>query len=411
MRRHPQRGAVAILVAVLLPALIGLMALAIDMGYVLVRRNEMQVAADAAALYAANARQHSEDITSATALALVATKSNGFEDGIQNTIVSVLIPPGGNQVFAADTRYVSITITQPVNAFLAWIFGVTQTPTSATAIAGPAGSGNPCLLTLGATGSGALTVVGNGIVTASTCGININSNSATAMQLTGNVTVSARSIQVVGNYTQTGNVTVGPVITGAPAAANPFVSMPMPAFSACTFTNYKQSGSGSLSLTPGTYCGGIEIGGNHAVSFGPGVYVLYGGGMSFTGNIAPIVGAGVTFYNTGNGSTYPYVGLDLSGNVALNLSAPLTGTYAGMLIMQDPLNTQPSTLVGNAGASLAGNLYFPNNALTLDGNSGTEIPMGSVVAKSIAITGNTRFSMTNTYGGAAGSVQRIGLYQ
>jgi hypothetical protein len=231
------------------------------------------------------------------------------------------------------------------------------------------------------------------------------------MQLTGNVTVSALSIQVVGNYTQTGNVTVSPVITGAAAAANPFVSMPMPTFSACTFTKYKQSGNGNLSLTPGTYCGGIEIGGNHSVNFSPGLYVLYGGGIRFTGNIAPILGTGVTFYNTGNGSTYPYAGLDLSGNVALNLSAPLTGTYAGMLIMQDPLNIKASTLVGNAGASLAGNLYFPNSALNLNGNSGTEIPMGSVVAKSIGITGNTRFSMTNTYGGAAGTVQRIGLYQ
>jgi hypothetical protein len=75
------------------------------------------------------------------------------------------------------------------------------------------------------------------------------------------------------------------------------------------------------------------------------------------------------------------------------------------------LNIKASTLVGNAGASLAGNLYFPNSALNLNGNSGTEIPMGSVVAKSIGITGNTRFSMTNTYGGAAGTVQRIGLYQ
>ena len=119
----------------------------------------------------------------------------------------------------------------------------------------------------------------------------------------------------------------------------------------------------------------------------------------------------MTFYNTGNGSTYPYSSLSVSGNVALNFSAPTTGVYAGMLMMQDPLNTQASTIVGNAGATLAGNLYFPNNALTLNGNSGTDIPIGSVVAKSVSVTGNTRFSMTNAYGGGASSVQRMGLYQ
>ena len=411
MKHQPQRGAVAILVAVLLPTLMALMALAIDMGFVLVRRNEMQGAADAAALYAANARQHGEDITSATALALVATQSNGFEPGLQGTEVLVAIPPGGSQSFSADTHYVKVTITQPVNAFLAWMFGVTHTPTSATATAGPAGNDNPCLLTLGGSGSGALTVVGNGIVTASACGINVNSNSATAMQLTGNVTVTARSIQVVGGYTQTGNVTVGNVITGAAPASNPFASMAMPVFSACTHTNYADTGNGALTLSPGTYCGGISIGGNHAVTFNPGLYVLYGGGINFTGNISPIVGQGVTFYNTGNGSTYPYSSLSLGGNVALNFSAPTTGVYAGMLLIQDPLNTKTSTIVGNAGATLAGNLYFPNNALTLDGNSGTDIPIGSVVAKSVSVMGNTRFSMTNTYGGGASSVQRMGLYQ
>lgn len=411
MKHQPQRGAVAILVAVLLPTLMALMALAIDMGFVLVRRNQMQVAADAAALYAANARQHGEDITSATAMALVATQSNGFEPGLQGTEVLVAIPPGGSQSFAADTHYVKVTITQPVNAFLAWLFGVTQTPTSATATAGPAGNGNPCLLTLGGSGSGALRVVGNGIVMASACGINVNSNSATAMQLTGNVTVTARSIQVVGGYTQTGNVTVGNVITGAAPAPNPFASLAMPVFSACTQTNYAKTGNGALTLSPGTYCGGISIGGNHAVTFNPGLYVLHGGGIKFTGNISPVVGQGVTFYNTGNGSTYPYSSLSLSGNVALNFSAPTTGVYAGMLLMQDPLNTKTSTIVGNSGATLAGNLYFPNNALTLNGNSGTDIPIGSVVAKSVSVTGNTRFSMTNIYGGGAASASRMGLYQ
>jgi len=166
-----------------------------------------------------------------------------------------------------------------------------------------------------------------------------------------------------------------------------------------------------LTLTPGTYCGGISLSGNYAVSFSPGMYVLYGGGISFTGNIAPILGNGVTFYNSGNTTSFPYKSLNLAGNVALNLSAPTTGTYAGMLIMQDPMNSQPATLVGNTGTTLAGNLYFPKNIVTLNGNTGTDIPIGSVVAQRVSIVGNTRFSMTNMYGGSGTSGQRSGLYQ
>jgi hypothetical protein len=411
MKHAAQKGAITLLVALLLPALMGLMALAIDMGFVLVKRNQMQVAADAAALLAANARQHGEDINTATNFAYTATTANGFKNQVDKVTVTVTIPPGGTQSFAADTNYVRVTLTQPVHAFLAWIFGITQTSTSASAVAGPSGGGNPCMLTLGATGSGALSVVGNSVVTASTCGIYINSNSSNALQLTGNATVTARTIQVVGGYSATGNVNVTAVTTGAAATSDPYASLPLPPFTGCNFTNYNKSGNGSLTLTPGTYCGGMNISGNHAITFSPGLYVLYGGGINFSGNIAPITGTGVTFYNSGNSSSYPYQSLNLGGNVSMALSAPTSGTYAGMLIMQDPLNTQAATVVGNTSTTLAGNLYFPSNVLTLNGNTGVDIPVGTMVAKKISVTGNTRFSMTNIYGGSGAGAARSGLYQ
>lgn len=410
MKRQAQKGAVAILVALLLPVLIGLMALAIDMGYVLVKRNQMQVAADAAALAAASARQHGQDMDAASRLAQAASVANGFQNNLQGTVVTVLIPPGGNLSYGADTQFVSVTVTQPVNAFLAWIFGVTQTDTSATAIAGPAGGGNPCMLTMGTAGT-SLSVVGNSVVTASTCGIFVNSNSASGLQVTGNVTVTATPIHVVGGYSKNGNVTMSPVTTGAAATSDPFANIPLPAFSGCTYSNYSKTGNGDLVLSAGTYCGGISITGNHGVTFSPGVYVLYGGGMNLSGNISPIQGSHVTIYNSGNSSTYPYSGLSLSGNLTLNLSAPTTGIYAGMLFMQDPQNTQTSSIVGNSGATLAGNLYFPASTLNMTGNSGTSIPTGSMVAQKISITGNSQFSMTNTFGASGSASVHSGLYQ
>ena len=410
MKPVSQKGTVAILVALLLPVLMGLMALAIDMGYVLLKRNEMQVAADSAALFAASARQHGQDIGAASSLVQAATAANGFLNNLQGTVVTVLIPPGGSQSYAADTQYVSVTVTQPVNAFLAWIFGVIQTNTSATAVAGPAGGGNPCLLTLGTSGT-SLSVVGNSVVTANTCGIYVNSNSGSALQVTGNVTVTATPILVVGGYSKNGNVTMGPVTTGAAATTDPFSNLPLPAFSACTYTNYSKSGNGDLVLSAGTYCGGISITGNHGITLSPGVFVLYGGGMNLTGNISPIQGNNVMIYNSGNGSTYPYSGLNLSGNLTLHLSAPTTGIYGGMLFMQDPENTQTASIVGNSGALLAGNLYFPNSTLNLMGNSGTSIPTGSLVAQKISITGNSQFSMTNTYGASGSASVHSVLYQ
>lgn len=411
MTRHLQKGAVALLVALMLPVLIGLMALAVDVGYVLVRRNQMQAAADSAALLAANAIQHGENISSASTEAQNATTSNGFQNTELNSMVVVNIPPGGSQSYATDTNYVRVTITQPSKTFLAWIFGAVQATTSATAVAGPASSGGPCLLTLGTSGAGAFSITGNATVTTTTCGVYVNSNHASALKVTGNVTLTATPIQVVGGYTKTGNVTISPVTTGAAVTPDPFASLPMPAFSGCTFINYSKSGNGNLVLTAGTYCGGISITGNHGVSFSPGVYVLYGGGLNLTGNISPISGTDVTFYNSGNSSSYPYSSLSLAGNLTLNLSAPVLGSYAGMLFMQDPLNTQAATIAGNSGAILAGNLYFPKSTLNMTGNSGTSIPMGSVVAQTVSVTGNTIFNMTNTYGNSFASSTRSGLYR
>jgi len=295
---------------------------------------------------------------------------------------------------------------------LSWIFGMTQTSTAATAVAGPSGSSLPCMLTLASSSAGALVVQGNALVNANTCGIYVNSSNLSAMQVSGNVTLTARTIQVVGDYKATGNVTITPIPTiGAAATPNPFAALPMPIFSGCTFTHFSRSGNGSLTLTPGTYCGGIKLTGNYAVNFDPGMYVLYGGGLNFSGNISPVRGAGVSFYNTGNSSNYPYSALNLAGNISLNLAAPTTGTYSGMLFMQDPLNTLSASLFGNAGALLAGNLYFPKNKLTLTGNTGTDIPIGTVVALKVSVQGNTKFSMTNAYGSGAGGNLRSGLYK
>ena len=185
----------------------------------------------------------------------------------------------------------------------------------------------------------------------------------------------------------------------------------MPVFSGCTYTNFSRSGNGNVTLNPGTYCGGISLTGNYTVVLSPGVYHLYGGGLNFAGNISPVSGVGVSFYNSGNTTTYPFSPFNLSGNIAVNMSAPTTGTYAGMLLMQNPLNTQTANINGNSSSVMAGNLYFPKNNLNLTGNSGTDIPIGSVVALKVSVQGNTRFNMTNTYGGAGNATTHVGLYQ
>jgi hypothetical protein len=122
-----------------------------------------------------------------------------------------------------------------------------------------------------------------------------------------------------------------------------------------------------------------------------------------------MVGSGVTFYNTGDKAN-PYGPINFT-NIDAQISAPTSGTNSGMLIMQDPLNTQNAILSSNTNTFFKGNIYFPNNDLLLKGNGSTAIQLGSVVASSIRITGGNSFNLVNTYVSGGVSSLRAGLYQ
>ena len=102
------------------------------------------------------------------------------------------------------------------------------------------------------------------------------------------------------------------------------------------FNNYKQTG-GALVLTPGVYCGGIDIGGSvTTATFSPGTYVLVGGGMKI-GSSANATGAGVTFFNTYPGTqTNKYDGIRISTSGSVSFTAPTTGSNKALLFYQDP---------------------------------------------------------------------------
>ena len=104
-------------------------------------------------------------------------------------------------------------------------------------------------------------------------------------------------------------------------------------------------------------------------NFAPGIYVISGGNLTINGT-ATVTGTGVTFYFT-NGAT-----ISVSGNASLQLTAPTTGPYAGILFFQDPNDTNPP-LLGGVGNVLSGVLYFPKAPLTLSGSSS----IGAIVAQ------------------------------
>jgi hypothetical protein len=130
--------------------------------------------------------------------------------------------------------------------------------------------------------------------------------------------------------------------------------------------------SGTATLNPGVYCGGIEINYGANVTFNPGTYILTsatnasGTSYGLTANIGALAtGNGITFYNTvTSGKTAGPIQFNYSSFAAgngINFTAPATGTYEGILFFQDSANTTQAQIIGSSSFNtvLQGAYYFP----------------------------------------------------
>lgn len=401
-----KKGGVFIFFALLMPILIAITSLSIDVWHLYFIRNQMQIAADAAALAAviSMSKVAPGDTIAAISSAKTLSQLNHFTDGANQTTVTVSIPPGDpyntSPIYANDSHFARVVISQSVSLFFGTVMGIPSKMVSVNAVAGlppiPL-----TILTTATSGSGSLNQTGNGSITAIGGPIAVNSNSSTA--LTNGSVITANTFYIVGGYSGSLNGTINQ--NTRTLVNDPFAgySLPQPPF-ICNYTNYSAN---NATLSPGTYCGGISITGSGSTTFNPGTYILYGGGLSISGSGA-VNGTGVVFYNTGtSGGTNSYGSISITGSGRINLSAPTSGPYPGMLFMQDPLNTKSASINGSGSNSFAGNLYLPNASLTITGSGTMNVPIGVLVIKNLKKTGSSVISVSNQYGG----LNHIALYE
>ncbi len=149
----PQRqgGAVIVLVAVGIAALILCAALALDVGHTLLNKTRLQNAVDAAALAAAKALDNTGDTTLATAEAMQAFGTNATAAG--NSELNASYGSGNGDILvtveysdtlppftpgSASGPYVRVTATGfTLPAWLARVGGITEKTVAASAVAGP----------------------------------------------------------------------------------------------------------------------------------------------------------------------------------------------------------------------------------------------------------------------------------
>ncbi len=393
VRICPQSGQVMVLVCLAIITIMGLVGLAADVGSFEAQKQLLQTAADSAALAAAQELNYGDSVAAAKADAT----RNGFTNGQNGVVVTIDNPPksGPN---TGVSGFIEAIVSKPEPTFFLRALGYSTITISARAVSG-IGNGPSCIYILDPSASSAMTVNGN-VNIQSGCGLLVDSSSSSGLLINGNVTINASSIGVVGGYSSNGNVSLTPTPKkGILPAADPLAYVQAPSYGACNYNSFSLNGNNGTSgspyqMSPGVYCGGINVNGNSYLKFNAGTYVLAGGGMLINGN-ATMTGAGVTFYNTtGTGG---YKAITLNGNVTMTLSAPTSGGLSGILFFQDrsiPSTAAGSIINGNSGSTIDGALYFPTTTLTYNGNSSVHGYSILVVDKLLA---NGNSSIGNNY--------------
>jgi Flp pilus assembly protein TadG len=400
-----ESGQVIILAATAMTVLFAICGLALDVGYFYNVQRNMQTAADAAAMAGDTAARWGQNYSAA---AKAAASLNGFTDGQNGVTVTVNNPPqSGNYTasngYTASSGFFEAKISVAEPTYFMRVLGRNTMNIAARAVAGPVNS-KTCIVILDPHGSGSLNSVG---ALTSTCGIVVNSDSSTALQASGSVT--APSIGIVGKSSGYTGTLSSPIIrTGVAPLPDPMGYLSPPStVGSCTATNYNKS-SGTYTLIPGIYCGGITASGTATLNLNAGTYILMGGGLNSVGN-STINGTSVTFYNTGD-ATYAYKPIYCQDSNVLNLTAPTSGSLAGVLMFQDRSQTANVTnVVGGGTSSIVGALYFPNSTVSLSSQTMVSSAYNFVIAYDLSVQID-RYNVGNNFS-FSGPVKVTALYE
>lgn len=383
-------GNMAALTALLMPVLVGAAGLASDTAQWVLMRRSLQRQADSAALAGAYALTQGRTANSG-AISDLAKNSNFVLTSQIIENAPTVGPWAGN----ADVVRVRLVATS--NLPFSSIFLGGGTAISAEASAGLQADGDFCILALDTNPTLAITNSGNTTVDAR-CGMHSNSSGEPAVTGQGSAVIVATPVSAVGNVNNSSG-TFAPGTVFQPysvAQRDPYASLPDPTVTGGG-SNIRVNSNQTRNLTPGTYRD-FRIQGT--VNLAPGVYIIDGsnGGELEFGAQSVINGTGVTFVlssSTMSSSGGDSAGVSMNGGATMNLSAPTTGTYKGVLIYQDRRTTAMSERLiinGNSSSLMRGAIYVPRNEVQFNGTTGMDIHCLQMVAYRFTFSGNSQIN-------------------
>lgn len=382
--RREEKGSTAIIVGVMLTAMFGFAAFAIDGSHLYAQKTMLQNVADTAARAAvyklptlANARTRAIEMAELNMppaaygdVVITTDIESGFWNNGNFTVTNA---PGANAVRVIARRDVPLTA--------AAIFGMSSSEVVAQAIAtltNVPGS-EACVLALEHIETG-IEVDGNVDIILPTCTLMANSEAVDAFEVNGNSAyIEVYTIVTVGGiqaHEDTLNLTI-PAITGASPATDPYADLPT-SFSSLPAQSCPSDKCENTTIQPGYYANEITFTGD--VTLAPGMY-YFAAGIKMSGQVN-VTGDGVTVAYSGN--------TKLSGNnVSFSIVAPTTATSTSEGINGVALYGVGPTAELDINASdsyLDGAVYSPQGTIDVGGN-GALAGCSQVVAGTVRLHG------------------------
>lgn len=428
-----ESGQALLLGAICMALLMGVMALAVDVGYMQFRQVQLQTAADSAAIAAgleigncsssggvvcdkmktAAEQALIEDGVTTTTITPTANKcSVSTSTGLAMTINVAPCVLGTSDPNNGNAYMAEVVLTEPESAFFGSVFGIRKFNLLARSEAGEAyyldnGGGN-CLYTH------SIIVNSGATMDLNDCGVydggNLIGNSndkvtASAFVYTGTF------VNNTGNTWNIGGPNTPPTRTNT-TQSDPLAGLTPPSKPGNTYSGSAVMNTGTNNLSPGYYPSGLIANSGVTINLSPGLY-YFNSSLIMNSNDAIECttctgGAGVTLYFNSGGFT-------ANSAVDIKLNAPATGStssgdVANMLIWGSKTNSSSMILNSDTSSYYNGTIYLPDGQLTMNSSSTSAINGSSVATaldvNSIIFNSNINFDI-NGSGGYLGGVTKV----
>lgn len=370
-------GNVGIFFALALVPMLSIIGASIDLGQAYTYKKQLQELTDAASVAGARLPATSND----NRMNAIVTN---FEHNAATKNLINLKPE-----YTANNAEVGVKATATSPTTILKLLGVDGIPVEAKTRARSQvqNGGVICLLALDENVQEGLHLQGINKMSQQDCWAWVNSKADTAINAVGASTGKAQGFCVAGGVLGADHF-APPPFRGCDPYADPFAAQfasNTPYVGDCTKTNLRIKNTYAV-LTPGTYCGGINIGVHAEVLFMPGTYVIKNGTLDMDAQ-SSASGTGVTFFFTGTNT-----GIDIKSGSNLVLRAPTSGSYESFVFIQDRTSNPGATvnIQGGGHVKLEGVLYAPTWKVSIGGNGevNQEAKFWTMVAGSFHMEGN-----------------------